>query len=882
MIVRVRRGHGSLGFSRGLSREPHPVRATLTAAAASRDRNRRRRRRRQGPMASRVSILNSRRGARSDAITESDLKETIEKIWRDVRLALRSLRHSPTFTVTTIAILALGIGMSTTMFTIYKAVLVDRLPVAAEDRLVVMHPLDRRGTHLDAPYPYLADIARDSAVFRGVAGVYHLGAQPGPFIDGSALVELGVVNASPNFFDVFGMRPAAGRLFRPEDGQAGAPAIIVLSYAAWRRRFGGDPSIVGRSLVRPYTRQPAKIVGVAPAGFDYPAGAEAWIPLPPDFTAQVDIVARLAPNVTMDAARAGLLALTQRVNPFAKILATTSQQTFEISGVDVQSLADTVLGHSRPAIVVLTLAVGLLLLIACVNVGNLVLVRLIGRTREIAVRRAIGATYADVVRLFVVESGLLGIAGGALGLLTAIASLRLVNAAAPAQLPRSDALGGASAPLATAAAITVFSMLLFGLLPSLMASHVSSYASLRSDARTGTEGRSRRRARRLLVASQMALAVVMLTGAALLVRTLVQLQSLNLGYRPDHVSMLSFTGPQSALATPEQIFDVAKALVARMEATPGVVAATPVESAPFKGQSFFIMQIAPAEQSASEREHSPFVPFEFVGPHYFQTFDVPIRRGRGFVASDSRSSEKVVVISETFARQLWPNENAVGKRLVQAKDNSAWTVVGVASDTHFRELKHAGPVAYFDWEQVEPFWTGWIAVRTTNSLAATLPALRAATHDANPNLVLWDAQTMDHLLDEPLAQPRLSALLLTGFGVIALLLSAIGLYGVMASAVRQQTRDIGVRVALGATPHDVRRLVLGDAMRVVGAGAVTGVVGAVVAGRLLASQLFGVSPIDPASIGAAAAALVAIGVAAAYVPARRAARIDPVEALRSE
>jgi putative ABC transport system permease protein len=294
------------------------------------------------------------------------------------------------------------------------------------------------------------------------------------------------------------------------------------------------------------------------------------------------------------------------------------------------------------------------------------------------------------------------------------------------------------------------------------------------------------------------------------------------------------------------------------------------------------MPVAPAEEAASERARRPFLPFEFVGPDYFRTFDIPIHRGRGFTASDTRSSAKVVVISETLAKELWANEDAIGKRLVNPKASDIWTVVGIASDTHLRELKNGGPVTYFDWDQIEPFWNGFVAVRTTRSLSAALPAIRTAMRDANPNLVLFDAQTMDHLLAVPLAQPRLSALLLTGFSLVALLLSAIGLYGVMSSAVRLQTRDIGVRVALGATPRDVRRLVLGDAIQVVAAGALTGVVGAVVAGRLLASQLFGVSPIDPVSIGAAAAALLAIGVSAAYVPARRATRIDPVEALRAE
>jgi putative ABC transport system permease protein len=803
----------------------------------------------------------------------------MERIWRDVRLALRSLRRSPTFTATTIAILALGIGMSTAMFTVYKTVLIDRLPIVGQDRLIVMHPIDRHGTHLDAPYPYLATMARDSALFRGVAGVYHLGAQPGPFMAGTTSIQLAAADASVNFFDVLSMRPAVGRLFREADGQKGASLVMVLSYAAWRRQFGGDPAAIGRTLIVPYTQRPVRIVGVAPPGFAYPNGADAWVQILPEFTAQVDIIARLAPGVSINAARAGLLALTQRENPF---LLEAPWKPIPIDGVTAQTFTDTVLANSRPTIVALALAVALLLVIACINVGNLLLVRLLSRHREIAVRRAIGASYADVARLFGVESALLGVGGGVLGLMTAIIVVRVVSIVAPAQLPRADALGAAGAPFGAAAAVTLFAMLSFGLLPSLIGSRVSSYAVLRSDTRTGTGDKSRRRVRRALVASQMALAVMMLTGAALLVRTLARLQSMDLGYTPDHVSMLSFTGPKSALGTPQQIFEVGKALVERIEATPGVVAATPIESAPFKGQSFYIMPVAPADEPASERALRPFLPFEFVGPDYFRTFDISIRRGRGFAASDTRSSAKVVVISETLEKQLWPNEDAIGKRLVNPKASDIWTVVGIASDTHLRELKNGGPVTYFDWDQIEPFWNGFVAVRTTRSLSSALPAIRAAIRDANPNLVLFDAQTMDHLLDAPLAQPRLSALLLTGFSLVALLLSAIGLYGVMASAVRQQTRDIGVRVALGATPRDVRRLVLGDAIQVVSIGALTGVIGAVVAGRILASQLFGVSPIDPVSIGSATAALLATGVCAAYVPARRATRIDPVEALRAE
>ena len=380
----------------------------------------------------------------------------------------------------------------------------------------------------------------------------------------------------------------------------------------------------------------------------------------------------------------------------------------------------------------------------------------------------------------------------------------------------------------------------------------------------------------------MSLAVVLLAVAGLVVRSLSALTSMDLGYQQQHLSVLSFTGPRSSLATNAQIFDVARRLNARLEAVPGVVAASPIESMPFKGQSLFIMKLAAAEQSVAERSRSSFVPFEFVGANYFRAFGIPIRRGRGFLSTDTKGSGNVVIINETLARQLWPNQDAVGRRLVQTINNSEWTVVGVASDTHFRELKRVGPVAYFDWEQMAPFWNGFIAVRTTAELGAVLPALRAASRDVEPNLILFDAETMDQLLDAPLAQPRLSAALLSGFSLAALFLSAIGLYGVLSSLVRQQTRDIGVRVALGATPSDIRRLVLGDALRVVCVGAVIGLAGALLAGRIVESQLFEIDALDPITLGFAAGLLVLIGIIAAYAPARRATRIDPVQALRSD
>lgn len=814
------------------------------------------------------------------------VSDRLIQLRHDLTVAVRTLRRAPTFTAAAIAILGLGVGASTAMFVIYETVLIDQLPVRAQDRLVIMHPLDRGGAHLDIPFPFLKDIARDSTLFRGVAGVYHLPPSPGPFIIGSAPVVLQAVGASANFFDVFGVRPAIGRAFVADDGRPGAPPVIVLSYRAWRRMFSGDSTIVGRTALIPYTQQAARIVGVAPPGFDYPTGADAWVPLAAEFTAQVDIIARLTPGATIKAARDGLLALIQRTNPFAEEAAATGERArpdlIGFSGVEAQTFADTVLGHSRPAIVALTLAVALLLFIACMNVGTLVLVRLLGRTREIAVRRAIGASYADVARLFFIENTLIGVAGGVLGLATAVLLLRLVHAAAPSELPRADALGLAGAPALAAAGITVLVTLLFGLAPSLMASRVSTYAALRADSHTGLEGRSRRTTRRWLVGVQVALSVVLVTGAALLVRTLERLQTMDLGYTPEHLSMLSFTGPRSVFTTSDQIYQIAKQVEARIEATPGVVAATPIESPPFEGQSFYIMKLAPARVAKPDAVHFPFVPFEFAGPGYFRTFDVRILRGRPLLESDTKTAGRVVVISETLAQRLWPRDDAVGQQLRNVANDDVWTVVGVAADTHLREVRAGGPVAYFNWDQVAPFWNGYTAIRTTRPLAAMLPSLRAATHDVNPNLLLWNAETMDELLDQPLAQPRLSALIMSAFGVVALLLSGLGLYGVMSAGVRRQTRDIGVRVALGATARDVRQLVLREAMSILLIGALGGLVAAVVGARVLASQLFGVSALDPVSLGAAVGSLIGIGLCAAYLPARRATRIDPVQALRSE
>ncbi len=820
----------------------------------------------------------------SKSRSPSVIRNAAERLRRDLTLAARSLRRAPAFTVASIAILGLGIGMSAAMYTVYRAVLVDRLPVTGQDQLVALNPIDRGGAHLDVPRRYLDDMRRDLPALRGVAGVYHKGTLPTPFIDGTTPIHLGEALVTPNLFQVLGSRPWLGRLLRAEDGAAGAAPVMVISYQAWRREFNSDSLVVGRSLVVPYNQQHIAIVGVVAPGFGYPAGVDAWVSLPPDFvTSQVDIVARLAPGVTLDVARRQFLALLQRVNPFAGEMA-LSAGTFV--AVDARMLTTEILGNARPAIVMLTLAVALLLAIACVNVGNLLLVRNAARTREIAVRRAIGASVGDLVHQLVVESALLAAAGGVVGLISASVLLRLLRAFAPPELPRADLLGVAGSPLGAAAAISAVAVLLFGLAPSLAAARTAPYSVLRSDARAGSDALARRRARRWLVASQMALALVMLAGAALLARSLDRLQRIDLGYRPEHLSVLSFTGPQSLFPNPEQDNVVADQLMARVRALPGVTAVTPIEGPPFKGQSLFIMRMARADATPEERSKSPFIPWEVVGTEYFSAFGISLERGRAFSDADGRNGQHVVIVSEALAHRMWPNVDPIGQGLRDVSDstNQLWTVVGVARDTHFRSLRDVAPVIYIPSHQAwnGMGWSGIFAVRTTGNLASVLPSMRRAAHDFNPGVMIWKAETMDELLDAPLAQPRLSAFLLSSFSVVALLLAAVGLYAVMSSAVRQQTRDIGVRVALGAAPSDVRRLVLGEAIGVVAVGGAVGLVAALASTRLLSSLLYGVQPGDPVSLAGATMLLLAIGIAAAYVPARRAARIDPARALRAE
>ena len=440
----------------------------------------------------------------------------------------------------------------------------------------------------------------------------------------------------------------------------------------------------------------------------------------------------------------------------------------------------------------------------------------------------------------------------------------------------------AGAPLGVATGVTLLAVLLFGILPVLAAARGNNLASaLRLDSRSGTGTRQRHRVRQSLVASQVALAVVLLAGAGLLVRSLQHLERLDLGYDTDRLSIAELAIPFVNYDSKSKLYAMFDELYQRLRAVPGVTALTPVLYRPFVGAN--VMQVAPVLEGQSEAEvdANPPVPLEVGGPEYFRTFQIQILRGRGFLDTDRENAPKIVVVSEAVARRLWPGQDAIGKRLRLPGDVAEWrTVVGIAGDIRFRRLREPTPTMYLPWRQLITF--GTFAVRTRGDLGSVLPAMRRTVRDFDSQINVWAAGTMDDYLAEPLAQPRLSAFLLSGFGLVALLLSAIGLYGLMASAVRERTRDIGVRLALGATPERLRRDVLGNALVVAAVGAVVGLGGALVCSRLLAALLFEVSPTDPATLAGVCILLLGVALMAAYLPARRATRVDPIVALRTE
>lgn len=800
----------------------------------------------------------------------------MDNVLQDLRYALRILTRAPGFAVTALLTLALGIGLATAVFTVAHTLLLRRLPVRDQDRIVVLW-----GEAPDRAFNYslglddAREFGRRVRSVERVAFFSYYGAVSKPIRDGDQISRLSRTAVSGAFFEVLGARPVVGRALRASDDVSGAAPVAVLSYGAWQRRFGGDRTVVGRQLVTYDDGVSYTIIGVMPQGLEYPRGTDFWTPVVPStLPKDLYVIGRLALRASPTNARDELTGFLAR--------AEASPWQRNLRGV-VHTMPQLVLGDTKPALIVFASAAALLLLITCINVANLLLVRGLARVGEIAVRSALGATRRQVIRQLLIENALLAVVGAALGVGVAAAAVRMFVAFAPAGVPRLDEIQVNAIALAGAVGITVVAMLVFAVAPAVITSRVDLERVLRSDTRQSVS-RGSRRATDALVVGQVALALLVLSAAGLITRSLVKLQRAELSFAPSHLLIADL-----ALRY-DQFDDAAKQralldrLITALCAIPDVRAVSPVVAIPFSGSGGWNGRPAAEGQSPAEATANPMLNMEVVTPAYFETLSLQVTRGRRLTDADREGAPPVVVISQSVARHYWPGADPLGKRLRMGPElERTVTVVGVVPDTRYRDLRDARPSVYFPLRQsFFPYVPMTLAIRTTGLPAAAVPAIRRAIGEAAPGVALASAAPFESFLEGPLAQPRLNALLLAVFAGAAVALAAVGLFGAMATMVRQRTRELGVRMALGATAREVRGMVMRRGLAIAASGSVLGLIGAVLMNRLLSALLYDVTPTDLLTMVVVTGFLIMVATLASLIPAQASTRIDPIVALRTD
>jgi predicted permease len=800
---------------------------------------------------------------------------------RNLRLAARSLHRWGGVALVALVILALGTGLSIAVFAVADALLLRPFPVREQSRLVVLW-----GTAPNRPFDYpfqLSDgreFAREARTLEPAALYLYNGAGPLAIRDGDQVSRLRRALVSGEFFDVLGVHPALGRTLRPDDDVRGAAPVLVLSYAAWRERFNADPHVLGRRVITYADGTAYTVVGVMPQGLDFPTNTDFWAPvtssLSPDALSLMSfyVIGRLVTGATPANAADELTAFLRRPE--------TSAWEGQLHGV-ATSWPRLVMGDVQPALFAFAAASGVLLVMTCINVASLLLVRGVARAREIAVRAALGATRARIVLQLFTENALLAVAGGVLGVAVAAGAIRLFIALAPPDVPRIDEIHLNAAAVAAAVIITTLATMLGGLAPAVLTSRLQFHAALRSDTRqSGMQGARIRTEG--LVAAQFALTLLVLAGAGVITRSLINLERADLSLEPSNLLIGELALRSDLLESPEKQRTMLNQLVPRLEAIPGVRAVSPVVAVPFSGAAGWDGKPAAEGQSAEDAAANPMLNMDVVMPGYFRTVGIPMLRGRSFTDQDREDAPPVVVVSEAAARHYWARDDPIGKRLRMGDDlDRAFTVIGVVPDTRYRDLREARPSIYFPLDQsFFPFAPTALAIRTDSSSSDLLPTIRRVVGEAAPGAALVSAGSFETFRQGPLAEPRMNAVLVAVFAGAALILASVGLFGVTASMVRQRTVELGIRLALGAAPRDLQRMVLRRGLTIGTVGLVFGMLGALLANRLLVALLYDVSPTDPVTLLVAAAVLLGVAGLASAIPAWLSTRVDPLLALRAD
>ena len=805
----------------------------------------------------------------------------METLLQDLRYTVRVLLKKPAFTAIVVLALAIGIGANTAIFSVVNAILLRPLPYKNFDRIsMIWMDNPKLGVAEDwHSYPNYLDYKQQNQVYEDMAAFndrsFNLTGV------GDPVRILGAWNTA-SLFSVLGVEPLMGRVFTEEEEEPGKDLVVVLSNGLWRSRFGSNPNAIGQAISMNGANR--TVIGVMPPGFSFPdKRTEVWVPLalsPQRKQARSVIsykaVGRLKPGVSMAQARADMGAIAKRLD---------EQYSQSDYGVNLVLLRDQETRAVKPALLVLLGAVAFVLLIACANVANLLLAQAAIREREIAIRLALGARRWRIVRQLLTESAVLGLVGGAAGLLMAVWGLNVLVALSPGDIPRFDQAGIDGRVLAFTLSVSLLTGLIFGLVPSLQESKPDLNNTLKEGGRGATGGAGGLRVRNLLVVSEIALSLVLLVGAGLLIRSFLRLQQFDLGFNPNNLATMRIQLPGTKYREPAQVDAFYKQLLERIESVPGVKsvgAISDVFLTDTPNSTNFSIEGRPVPIGSDSIE----VPLDSVSPGYFRAMGIPLLSGREFDDRDVRNSTPVVIVNETFVRRFFADEEPLGKRFVYGQsgpDNNNWiTIVGVVGDMRRTGFDRPVRPETFLPQSQNPSATLTIVARTAVDPVTLSNTLRGEVWAIDNDQSVYELKSMDQTLSEMSSQRRFNMLLLGVFAALALTLAAVGIYGVMSYSVAQRTHEIGVRMALGARGTDVLGMIVRRGMVLALAGIGAGLIGAVALTRLLSSLLYGISATDPLTFVVIPIVLAAVALGACFVPARRATRVDPMVALRYE